>query len=171
MRFLTLSKLGCLVTVLTACSPAATVKPAEKPVPANLTVPPGNALLLKVSAKGVQIYTCKPEGWVLKAPEADLFDEKGAKVGHHSGGPTWELNDGSAVIGEVKEKAPADGTIPWLLLAKKSTRGEGMLARVTFIQRLDTQGGKAPADGCDAGHQGAEARIDYTGSYSFYAAQ
>ena len=168
---MTFFRLGCLVTMLTACSPVATVKPAGKPVPANLAVPAGNTLLLKASAKGVQIYTCKPEGWVLKAPEADLFDEKGAKVGHHSGGPTWELNDGSAVIGEVKEKAPADGTIPWLLLAKKSTRGEGMLARVTFIQRLDTQGGKAPADGCDAGHQGAEARIDYTGSYSFYAAQ
>jgi Protein of unknown function (DUF3455) len=168
---MTFFRLGCLVTMLTACSPAATVKPADKPVPANLAVPAGNALLLKASAKGVQIYTCKPEGWVLKAPEAELFDEEGRKIGHHSGGPTWELADGGAVIGEVKEKAPADGTIPWLLLAKKSTRGEGAFSRVTFIQRLETQGGKAPADGCDAGHQGAEVRVDYTASYSFYAAQ
>jgi hypothetical protein len=166
-----LSNLGCLVTILTACSPAATVKPDAAPVPANLAVPPGNVLLLKASARGVQIYACKPEGWVLKAPEADLFDENGAKIGHHSGGPTWELNDGSAVVGEVKEKAPAEGTIPWLLLTKKSTRGEGTFSRVTFIQRLDTQGGKAPADGCDTGRQGAELRVEYTASYSFYAAR
>jgi len=163
--------LACLVTIVTACSPSAAVKPdAAKPVPPNLAVPPGNVLLLKTSARGVQIYGCKPEGWVLKAPEADLFDDKGAKIGHHSGGPTWEVADGSAVVGEVKEKAPAAGTIPWLLLAKKSTRGEGMLSRVTFIQRLDTQGGKAPADGCDTNHQGAELRVEYSASYSFYAA-
>jgi hypothetical protein len=168
MRFL---GLGCLVTLL-ACSPAATIKPEEKPVPANLAVPPGNALLVKAYAKGVQIYTCKPEGWVLKAPEADLFDEKGAKIGHHSGGPTWELAaDNSAVVGEMKEKAAVPDSIPWLLVAKKSSRGDGMFSRVTYIQRLDTAGGKAPAGGCDAAHQGSEVRVDYTATYSFYAAQ
>lgn len=168
---MTLFKLGCAMTVLTACATAATVKPKDMPVPANLAVPAGNTLLLKANAKGVQIYTCKPEGWVLKAPEADLLDDNGTKIGHHGGGPTWELTDGSAVVGEVKEKAPADGTIPWLLLAKKSTRGEGKLSRVTFIQRLSTQGGKAPAEGCDTGRQGAEVRVDYTALYCFYAAE
>ena len=163
--------LGCLVTTL-ACSPAATVKPDDKPLPANLAVPAGNTLVLKAYAKGVQIYTCKAEGWVLKAPEADLFDEQGAKIGHHSGGPTWELTkDGSAVVGEMKEKSPVPDSIPWLLIAKKSSRGEGTRARVTFVQRLDTQGGKAPASGCDAAHQGSEVRVDYTATYSFYAAQ
>jgi hypothetical protein len=163
--------LGCLVTIL-ACSPASTVKPDEKPMPANLAVPAGNVLVLKAFAKGVQIYTCKPEGWVLKAPEADLFDDKGVKIGHHFGGPTWELDkDGSAVVGEMKEKSPVPDSIPWLLVAKKSTRGEGMFARVTFIQRLDTQGGKAPASGCDAAHQGSEVRVDYTATYAFYSGQ
>ena len=163
--------LGCLVTIL-ACSPAATVKPDEKPIPANLAVPAGNILVLKAFAKGVQIYTCKPEGWVLKAPEADLFDEKGIRIGHHSGGPTWELEkDGSAVVGEMKEKSPVEGSIPWLLVAKKSSRGDGLFSRVSYIQRLETQGGKAPASGCDAAHQGSEVRVDYSATYSFYAAQ
>src|SRR3954465_1178062 len=140
MRFAATFAAGFLMTVPIACSSAgsspgsgAVRPPAEeqKPVPANLAVPAGHTLLLKALARGVQIYGCKPEGWVLKAPEAELFDEQGMKIGHHSGGPTWELPDGSAVVGEVKEKAPADGTIPWLLLAKKSTRGEGTLSRVT----------------------------------------
>jgi hypothetical protein len=159
------------MAILTACSSAGNVKPAavEKPLPANLAVPQGSTRVLKALAKGAQVYTCKPEGWVLKAPDADLFDEQGAKIGHHFAGPTWELTDGSAVVGEVKEKAPAEGTIPWLLLAAKETRGAGTLSRVSFIQRVETQGGKAPAEGCDPAHQGAEIRVDYTATYLFYS--
>jgi hypothetical protein len=163
--------LGCVLSLPLACATEGNVTPTPQlpeTVPPNLAVPPGNTLVLKVFARGAQIYACKSEGWTLKAPEADLFDEKGAKVGHHSGGPTWELDDGSAVVGEVKEKAPAEGSIPWLLLAKKSARGQGTLSRVTFVQRLETQGGKAPPDGCDTAHQGAEVRVDYTASYYFW---
>jgi uncharacterized protein DUF3455 len=166
-------QMGCFMTISIACAPADTVRPsadAHKAVPSALAVPAGQALLLRASARGAQIYTCRPEGWVLKAPEADLFDADGKRIGKHYGGPTWELDDGSAVVGEVKEKAPAEGSIPWLLLAKKSARGTGTLSRVTFIQRLDTQGGTAPAGGCDATKAGAEARVEYTATYAFYAA-
>jgi Protein of unknown function (DUF3455) len=36
-------------------------------------------------------------------------------------------------------------------------------------QRVDTEGGIAPRDGCDAQHSGAEARVDYKAAYYFYA--
>jgi hypothetical protein len=39
---------------------------------------------------------------------------------------------------------------------------------VTFIQRLATIGGNAPADGCNAGTVNAEAPIDYSANYYFY---
>ena len=44
-----------------------------------------------------------------------------------SGGPTWNLNDGSAVIGEViaKADAPEPNAIQWLLLRAKSHEGLG----------------------------------------------
>jgi hypothetical protein len=184
MRMTSTVAAGFLMTLPIACSSAGSapssgaVKPtagavAVTPpasVPANLNVPAGHALVLKALARGVQVYVCTPTGWTLKAPDAELFDEKGNKIGHHSAGPTWELADGSAVVGEMKEKAPADGTIPWLLLARKSVRGEGTLSRVTFIQRLETQGGKPPADGNCAGAP-PEARIDYSATYYFYAAR
>jgi hypothetical protein len=87
-------------------------------VPENLKVPATQMLSLETHATGVQIYECSASKtdptrfeWVFKAPEADLFDSEGKKVGKHYAGPTWESNDGSKMVGEVKarDKAPAEG--------------------------------------------------------------
>ena len=40
---------------------------------------------------------------------------------------------------------------------------------MTAIQRVHTHGGKAPAEGCDAAHNGAETKSSYTADYYFYA--
>jgi hypothetical protein len=134
-------------------------------------------VVLKALAKGVQVYVCKAkEGaagayeWTLKAPEAELFDEKGQKIGKHYGGPTWESTDGSKVVGKVRAKvdSPEATAIPWLLLDAKTTEGTGILSKVKNIQRLATVGGKAPATGCDAAHENAETRVDYTATYYMY---
>jgi hypothetical protein len=42
------------------------------------------------------------------------------------------------------------------------------LAGVTFIQRIETKGGTAPHDGCDAGHAGEARAVEYTATYLFY---
>jgi hypothetical protein len=122
-------------------------------------------LVLQARGEGVQIYTCVKDAdwaWKLKAPDATLFDDK------HFGGPTWRLDDGSEVQGRLMESKQQAGTIPWLILAAKSTGGEGRLARVNAVRRTETQGGVAPAGGCDAEHAGAEQRIPYSATYSFY---
>jgi hypothetical protein len=144
-------------------------------VPEALAVAAGQPLVLKASAKGVQIYTCSPGAdgrlaWTLKAPEADLFDGAGKKIGTHYAGPTWESTDGSKVSGVMKARADAPGgkAIPWLLLEAKSHAGDGVLARVTNVQRIDTVGGVAPEQACDA--SSGEQRVPYTATYYFYAA-
>src|ERR1039457_1492284 len=78
-------------------------------LPETIKVPTNQFLSLETHATGVQIYECKNGKdnpmhfeWVFKAPEADLFDRSGKKVGRHYAGPTWESNDGSKVIGEVR---------------------------------------------------------------------
>jgi hypothetical protein len=67
--------------------------------------PQGSALLLEVTADGVQIYTCEAKGnlfeWSFKAPEANLFDKQGRQIGTHFAGPTWKMADGSAIVGEL----------------------------------------------------------------------
>ncbi|HEY4103884.1 MAG TPA: DUF3455 domain-containing protein [Polyangiaceae bacterium] len=146
--------------------------------PEQLNVPLNSTLVLKARGKGVQIYECvakadkKAFEWKLKAPEADLFNDKGEKVAHHSAGPSWQAPDGSSVLGSVTGKADApDGqSIPWLLLTSVG-KGPGALANVMHVQRLDTSGGKAPEAGCDAAHAKSktESRVPYEATYYFYS--
>jgi Protein of unknown function (DUF3455) len=149
-------------------------------IPEKLKLPDTQKAALEVKATGFQIYTCaasKPDPskfeWTFKAPEAELFDSAGKKVGSHYAGPTWESTDGSKVVGELKAKddGPDPTAIPWLLLTAKSTSGTGVFARTLSIQRLQTAGGKAPAAGCDPAHSGKEARIAYTATYAFSTAK
>lgn len=146
-------------------------------VPDNVRVPDGQTVLLKGLGKGVQIYECTAKAgdpgefeWNLKAPEADLTDEHGERIAKHYAGPAWEANDSSKVVGEVQQKtdAPRPGAVPWLLLKAKANEGIGTFAKVTYIQRVDTEGGVAPAGGCDQAHVNTEARIDYRANYYFY---
>jgi hypothetical protein len=146
-------------------------------VPANLAPPTDSVLLFELDARGVQIYACeaKPDEatafvWTFKAPEAELFNGRGEAVGSHFAGPTWQGLDGSAVVGAVLERAdaPEAGAIPWLLLEAKEHAGGGAFATITHVQRLDTTGGVAPTEGCDAEQAGEEVRVPYEATYAFY---
>jgi len=142
----------------------------------NLTVlapPAGQVLLFSARAKGVQIYPCDPTTHKFGAahPDAILVTHKGAII-HHTKGPTWTAADGSFVTGTVVQKvaAPAENAIPWLLLS--TTPGgtpNGMLSNVSYIQRVYTEHGNAPAHGCDADDAGKETPVFYEAEYYFYA--
>jgi len=149
------------------------------PVPAALAVLPSQPLVLEASASGVQIYVCRAGKdeqsglqWVFSAPEADLFDKSGRKIGRHYAGPTWELDDGSKVIGEVvaRDGGPDASAIAWLLLKAKETAGAGLLGRTVSIQRVATVAGKAPGPHCEKAEEGREFRSPYRATYNFYAA-
>ncbi len=124
--------------------------------------------------EGVQIYTCTQAagsyGWRLKAPEAMLADAAGDAWGRHFAGPSWQANDGSTIVGDplVTSPAPQAGSIPWLVLTVKSHTGEGLFANVAYVVRSATVGGAAPASGCDEAHAGAETRVDYSATYTFF---
>ena len=144
-------------------------------VPAALQTAADEQLVVQVHAKGDQIYSCKADGaqagWTLKAPEAQLFDKDGRAFGKHFSGPSWEASDGSRVVGKAAANvaSPDADAIPWLLVKVVSHAGEGVLTRVTSIQRINTKGGRAPASGCDAGHAGQEVRVPYSADYLFFA--
>lgn len=151
--------------------------PARPEVPDSLRAPAGEDVILSAHATGVQIYVCQAESeqksaWVLKAPEAELTDSAGKTIVHHSAGPAWNHVDGSEVTGKViaKQDAPQPGAIPWLLLSAATHTGEGILARVTTIQRIHTEGGLPPkASDCTFSANGKESRSAYSADYYFYA--
>jgi uncharacterized protein DUF3455 len=149
-------------------------------VPDNLNPGANQSLTMVVPAKGVQIYECRARKdqpgayeWGFVAPEADLFDTRGNRIGKHYGGPHWEANDGSKVLGAVKERAdaPAADAIPWLLLSAKSVGPNGSFSNVSSIQRVNTVGGVAPKAGCSQAAAGTQSRINYTADYYFFSAR
>ena len=163
--------------LVASCSSLETSAPAVD-VPAKLSPGTNESLAMIVPAKGVQIYECRAKKdqadqyeWAFVAPEADLFDARGGKIGRHYAGPHWEANDGSKIVGTVKERAdaPRADAIPWLLLASKSVGPSGSFGKVTSIQRVNTVGGLAPRDGCTRNTPGAVGRVNYTADYYFFA--
>jgi hypothetical protein len=155
--------------------------PAPADAPADPPTPDGQVVLFKLHAEGVQIYECKVINanaralrfhWVLTGPDAVLTDDKGDKVGKHYAGPTWEAGDGSKVIAAVPpvETTPKPPAVPWLLLKAKSNEGDGKFSKVTYIRRVDTEGGAAP-DAPDAAYQGDQLRVPYKATYIFYGAK
>lgn len=71
------------------------------------------------------------------------------------------------------EAAPVDGArndvpgaVPELLLKAESTRGDGVFGKVSYVQRLSTKGGVAPAGGC---REGAQTSVHYEALYTFSA--
>ena len=149
-------------------------------VPDKLRPGANESLAMIVPAKGVQIYECRARKdqvgeyeWAFVAPEADLFDARGNRIGRHYAGPHWESTDGSKILGAVKERAdaPAADAIPWLLLATKSVGSEGSFSKVTSIQRVNTVGGVVPDAGCSQAAVGTRARTNYTADYYFFTAK
>jgi Protein of unknown function (DUF3455) len=160
-------------------APAAAAPATAPAVPAALQAAPGERKALEHHARGVQIYRCDAASagaapaWAFVAPQAELFSNaaSNAVLGTHGAGPFWLADDGSKVIGTVKARADATqaGAIAWLLLATTSQGSAGVLAAVTSIQRLQTVGGAAPANGCAAPSDlGKEARVPYTAQYVYY---
>ncbi len=125
---------------------------------------------LKVHAVGAQIDDCRADAggqlvWTFREPVAALVSS-GKTVGRHYGGPTWEMADGSVVVGKVVAKAPglAPADIPWLKLAVSERKGDGSLKDVTTVQRIATEGGSKDGP-CPA--EGALAAQPYAADYIF----
>ena len=162
---------------------AASARPAPQTAPGDQLDPrtyaPESRLFLVVYAVGVQKYTCQPNGtWLFTDPEAILYKTTGVAkpIGTHflnfaTGRPVWRLKDGSSVdAARTQTGSGGTGNIPWLLLqAVVTTAGPDgdRLAATTWVQRLNTSGGVAPAGTCTPGDQIA---VPYSADYFFWRA-
>ena len=145
-------------------------------VPGSIQTPGDAAYFFETKAGGYQVYRCEADSadgyhWALKSPDATLYDAQGNPFGSHHAGPAWQANDGSHIIGEVKAKvaSPDDAnSVAWLLVKVKDWGGEGVFNKVTYVNRVNTEGGHAPKDTCNQIHLGDEYRARYTTTYYFY---
>jgi len=161
----TLPALATLVVLILPLSAAAR---AEVP---DAVIAPGQALVATLHAEGAQIYECKGDAsgklvWQFREPIATLIGG-GRTVGRHYAGPTWELVDGSVVVGKVAGRAPGatPNDIPLLKLEVTQQKGSGQLSGIATIQRLNTKGGAAEGP-CE--RAGTLLSVPYSADYAFY---
>ena len=165
-----MSRLYLFALLAVAASLAAGPSRAQAPqVPPALAVPGENAVAT-FHAEGAQVYECKADAegklaWTFREPVATLL-QAGKTMGRHYAGPTWELADGSAVVGKAVANVPGTtaNDIPWLKLDVASRRGSGQLADVTTVQRLNTHGGVLQGPCTEAG---SFRSVAYSADYSF----
>ena len=98
------------------------------------------------------------------------------------GNATWQSSlDSSKVWAQAQASIPAGsdascpngGSIACLLLqvigAEEGSTGGRSLNKTLYIQRLNTKGGVAPADGCSASTDvGKQSLVPYTADYYFF---
>ncbi len=170
------------VSLVAACasSPSMMSKPYDQAsLPASVQVPAGNKVALETVGAGDITYECKAKAnmadqfeWVFVGPDAKLMDRSGKQVGKYYGPPaSWEAMDGSKVTGAQVAVAPAmAGSIPYQLVKANPAMGTGAMTGTTYIQRVATKGGVAPATPCAAGNVGAKQVVKYQADYIFYRA-
>jgi Protein of unknown function (DUF3455) len=167
--------LPALFTVALAAIPATSANAADNrapDVPDQIAVDAdNNKVHFHGLGIGVQIYTSNGTSWGSAVPRATLFDDDGNIVADHFAGPTWKSNSGSEVVGALPPSGAVimdTNAIPWLRLAavKDLTHGPGIFAGTTFIQRVNTVGGKAPS--VDGTTIGQVAEVPYAADYFFY---
>lgn len=170
--FLGLSLAGC------AGSNMMMAKPYDQgALPPAVQVPAGHKAAMETIGTGDITYECRTKAnmpgqyeWVFVGPDARLWDRAGKQVGKYYGPPaTWENMDGSRVTATQVAVAPAAaGSIPLQLVKANPAMGMGAMTGVTYIQRVATQGGVAPAMACGSGNTGARQMVKYQADYIFY---
>lgn len=137
-------------------------------VPEAIRVPAGNRRIAVMPGRGVQTYLCTNGAFGFLQPDAILKNYGRAQV-LHSKGPVWtSVEDGSSVTATGVASSPVPNAIPQLLLKSNgANRGPGLLAGVTFIQRLNTTGGVSPTGSCT---DGVTVSVPYTADYAFWVA-
>lgn len=145
-------------------------------LPEAVRVPATEKQKMWTVGAGEITYECRQKAdmpgmydWAFVGPVATLKDAGGKAVGKYYAGPTWEAMDGSKLTGKQVAVAPAQpGSIPLQLVKAEPAMGMGAMQGVTYIQRLKTQGGVAPAAACAAGNAGMRRQVAYQADYVFY---
>ena len=139
-----------LIAVLSGAASAQGTPTGAAPIPDNLEPSADSVQLFALQARGVQIYVCEADPndatafvWTFKAPEAELLNERGEVVGKHFAGPTWQGQDGSAVIGAVLERAAA----PDAERSPGSCSQQRITRAAAHSRRLRTSNGSTPSVG------------------------
>ncbi len=182
-RLLSTSLAAAALAAVSGCSSMGGSAPmpmfSQSALPDPVKVPAGHQVAMETVGVGEITYECRAKAaqagafeWVFVGPKAVLNGRDGQAVGSYFGPPaTWQSKDGSAITGAQLAVAPAaPGSIPLQLVKANPATGAGAMSGVSYVQRVATQGGVAPAMACDAGGVGRKEVVKYQADYIFWKA-
>ena len=187
-----------LAPALAGAEKEARHQPRVPPVPVDIEAPAGHSAYLKGYAVGTQNFICAVTksgtlDWTFIGPQATLFlTSHGRPVRQGmthflSQNPdeveklraVWQDSEDSSAVWGLAIRSSQDpafvaaDAIPWLLLevvgGRRGPTGGKALVHTTYIQRLNTTGGRKPATGCTMTDDiGLAKFVPYTAEYYFY---
>ena len=171
------------VALLSACGsmPGSTMASpySQDALPDAVKVPAGHRVALETVGVGEITYECRAKAdtagafeWFFVGPKADLNSRGGSKLGTYYGPPaTWESSDGSKITGAQVAVAPSSaGNIPHQLVKANPAMGAGAMNGISYVQRVATRGGVAPATVCNGTSLGKKEIVKYQADYIFWKA-
>jgi Protein of unknown function (DUF3455) len=181
-RLATCTAIAC-ITALAGCA-SAPMAPvfSQTNLPEAVRVPAGQQVALETVGVGEITYQCREKAamagafeWVFVGPSAVLNNRAGQGIGKYYGPPaTWEHGDGSKLTGAQVAVSPATaGSIPLQLVKVNAAMADakaGAMSGLTYIQRVATRGGVAPASACDAANKDRKEIVKYQADYIFWRA-
>ena len=178
MRRLILAGIAAVAAALP--SPAALAGPAAPAVPGEIAVTGGHKPYLIAHAEGVQIYACYCRGGrprvaaARPARDADRRQRQAARQPLRRpdvGGPRRQHGRRRPRRRACRSTRRA---VDWLRLRADSTTAGAdgdRLTATTYIQRINTVGGRPPAAGdCDADTVAEQREVPYSADYVFFKA-
>jgi hypothetical protein len=151
----------------------------QSSVAAAVQVPAGHRVAMQTVGAGSITYECRVKKdntdqfeWVFAGPDAKLLDSAGKTVGKYYGPPaTWEAVDGSKITGTQVAVSPGGaGNIPLQLVKANPAMGMGAMQGITYVQRVNTMGGTAPAMPCAQAQVSQKQVVQYQADYNFWKA-
>jgi hypothetical protein len=171
--------LSACASNMNAAAPMPSMVYSQDGLPDTMKVPAGHKVAMETLGVGEITYECRADkdmagkyAWVFAGPDAKLLDKSGKQVGKYFGPPaTWEAMDGSKITGKQLAVSPGGaGNIPLQFVQANPAMGMGAMTGVTYIQRVKTMGGVAPASACAAGNLGSKQIVKYQADYIFWKA-
>jgi hypothetical protein len=159
-----------------AALPALSAVPVPSGLASRLLAGPDEEPVFMLSARGTNLFQCKARvedpnthAWYFVAPEAILYEGTRPAGTHRAVGQFESDSDRTSVFGMLRatQHGGADN-LPWAAMRAAPTGDSGMFGGVTTIQRVNTAGGVAPAEGCTAANAGNETRVNFSADYYFY---
>jgi hypothetical protein len=164
------------LALIVAAWPCLAAIPEPAGIARHLRAGPNEEPAFMLSASGTNLFQCRQRvedpnaySWFFVAPDLTLFEGSRTAGSHNAASRFDSVSDRTSVFTLLGATQPGGvDNMPWAKLRAVPAGESGMFAGVTTIQRVNTAGGVAPAEGCNAASAGVETRVNFSADFYFY---